>query len=576
MGTSCVDPHRSSMRYNVIQEVREHHPTASRPLGYAWLVSCVAIFAVPSLGRAQVVDRAPIQTLLDWYAPVFGNVGDPARVSGKTILQGVSMGGSLTEGYVVSWRRGATGYLMEQRIWPTACWTGPVGTTQPQTGLNVCEFGKNLALEGDTAAVWSWGGHGAVLGQSFGLIHILRDSSQGWQVDQIIRPPAEAPAFGLDSMALDGGVLALGHQGYPVPGQAPRQGGVFLYERGATGRFELAEILTAPPNPTPHPASRPEGNFSKGMALHGGVLVGAERGHSLIHVFERLHGAWVLTCSVQHTTVNPFNEFGRAIAVDGHSGVMAASEGAAQGRVHVFERDPLTLQWSRTAVLNPLEGGANGLPAYFGTRQGTIAVRGDRIAVGANNGRVNGVPGGVVEVFRRGATGWEREKRLAAPIGNLSSSDFGVNVSLADSRVIVTEAGWEHSPGLWIRRVHVFELSEGDVACTGPGTVGLNVLFDDGDRSHVHLSTYGLGGFGFGYFVAGRPRSPLRLGSGALCVDQVQRLTGPLPFTVAADQLFQTVPHPDPTAPQSTAFQLVYRRQGPTSSVGTTEARFVN
>jgi len=229
-------------------------------------------------------------------------------------------------------------------------------------------------------------------------------------------------------------------------------------------------------------------------------------------------------------------------------------------------------------VLTPLEGGGNGLPAYFGSRHGMIAVRGDRVVVGAYNGRVNGVTTGVAEVFRREATGWVREKRLAPPPGNTlpSGGAFGTNVSLTDGRVLVTEAGWEYAPGLATRRLHVFELSEGDVACDGPGTVGLNVLFDDGDRSHVHLSTFGLGGSGFGYFVAGRPRSPLPLGSGSLCVDQVERLTGPLPFNATADQLFRTVPHPDPSAPQSTAFQLVYRLTDPAATVRTTVARFMN
>jgi hypothetical protein len=59
-------------------------------------------------------------------------------------------------------------------------------------------------------------------------------------------------------------------------------------------------------------------------------------------------------------------------------------------------------------------------------------------------------------------------------------------------------------------------------------------------------------------------------------VDHARRVSGPLVFGSGIDRLYATARHPDPSAPNGTAYQFVFVERSATPRHGTSIARFVD
>jgi hypothetical protein len=353
---------------------------------------------------AQVVERLPVQVIVDELAFQGQALGRVVALDGESLLVANPYGGRLADGYISFWRHSIFGYSYFDRVWPEACFTGPYGSPLPGVGTSSCLFPFSLQVEGGVAVAGSLGGDFVGQSPNLGLVHVLRQRAFGWEAEQYIRgfaDPLNSPIGFGRLVRFDGTTIAMSTIAYRVPGSL-LEGAVQVYERDVHGIFERVATLR-PPTHTGGPPPMSSWAFAIGMDVDHGVMVASEwhQAAERVRVFERGPTGWSLVQTIERA---PFAgvAFGRVLALDSRAGVLAIGEESGHGAVWVYERDVTTQLWQPTAFLTPMEGSSFVYGAQFGW---DLRVRGDTIVVGAPYGALEGRSTGAVDVFRRGPPG---------------------------------------------------------------------------------------------------------------------------------------------------------------------------
>ncbi|MBK6938829.1 MAG: FG-GAP repeat protein [Planctomycetes bacterium] len=90
----------------------------------------------------------------------------------------------------------------------------------------------------------------------------------------------------------------------------------------------------------------------------------------------------------------------------------------------------------------------------------TVALRGNRMVVGVPSADPQGASSGAVYVFERSGGVWTQTAKLIATNG-LANGQFGFDVALSSTRIVVGAPGESNGAGIATGVVHVFELSSG-------------------------------------------------------------------------------------------------------------------
>lgn len=193
---------------------------------------------------------------------------------------------------------------------------------------------------------------------------------------------------------------------------------------------------------TPDPLMDVE-NFGSGVAIDGAWAAVGARGTSqtpgAAAVYEVVGGALVERQWLSASDGAAHNHFGLRLAIDGDTLVVAANRddenGVDAGAVYVFERDGGT--WGETQKLLAADGAAND---WFGS---SVALSGDRLAVGAYQHGIPEVNGGAVYVYLRNPSSglWELDQKLTpSDIG--PGFGFGASVAIDGDTLIAGAPGW--------------------------------------------------------------------------------------------------------------------------------------
>ncbi|MBI1381682.1 MAG: hypothetical protein GC161_11420 [Planctomycetaceae bacterium] len=259
------------------------------------------------------------------------------------------------------------------------------------------------------------------------------------EVLRIENPLAPADgAFG-NAVAISGDRMVVGMYG---TGVAPDVGSAYVFDRDGASWTQSAQLTI--------PDGINGAYFGWSVAVDGDVALVGRRGDGqllskgAVYVFQRASsGTWSQTQKL----VPPAPEawaFGWSISLDG-TRVAIGSKGAGsagpKGRVFVYE-----LEDGQFVLKQKLVPSLDNLSDWFGH---SVALQGDRIAVGANKGGT-----GRAYVFDRQESGTWVQSALLLPPDLSSADEYGYAVALDGDRVAVSAPGhdipWGNHGGIYI------------------------------------------------------------------------------------------------------------------------------
>ncbi len=273
--------------------------------------------------------------------------------------------------------------------------------------------------------------------------------------------PAIDDAFGT-SAAIDGDLAVVGAPGDDNQNGADA-GAAYVFEQSGADWTQIAKLVAT--------GGATQDAFGVSVAIEGETIVvgayAAESLHGAAYVFERCSGAWVEKAKLVHPAGAPLDAFGKQVAIDGGTIVVGAPGDAAcandSGSAWVWVRadpgtpaDPCDDSWTLQTV-TPLLGSNCQAGANFGV---AVAVRVDRIAVGAMHEDAPQGNRGAVYVFERSGTVWTETARLLDAAGT-TGDHLGSEVAL-DGDTLLAAAFEDDAPSMDSGSAHVYVLQGGN------------------------------------------------------------------------------------------------------------------
>jgi hypothetical protein len=384
-------------------------------------------------------------------------------------------------------------YVISRNQGGTSNW-GLVTKLSAADGEAFDYFGESVAISGDTIVVGASGDDDK--GSSSGSAYIF-DRNQGgleqWgQVAKLVAADGAAADFFGEKLSLSGDYIAVGAYGDDDHGL--NSGSVYVFERnqGGAGNWGQAAKLTPPDG-----ANYDE--FGRAVSIDGDTIIAgahndADKGtySGSAYVYARNQGsAWVQVTKLLAADGAASDYFGESVSVSGDSIVVGAygddDKGSGSGSAYVFERNQGGLNhWGQIAKLIAADGAASD---FFGSQ---VSVSGDSIVVGAYGDDDKGSSSGSAYVFERNQGGLNHWGQIAklTPAGGSEHDEFGRVVYINGSSIVVGVYN-DTEYGLYSGAAYIFRL---DMVVTFPDSnlesVVRSALYKpSGDIYHSELST---------------------------------------------------------------------------------------
>jgi hypothetical protein len=192
--------------------------------------------------------------------------------------------------------------------------------------------------------------------------------------------------------------------------------------------------------------------FGRTLAVSGSTMVvgagfksiGGNEDVGEAYVFSDTSGSWIQTAKLTAADGALGDEFGEAVAIDGHTIVIGAPQhtvgtNADQGAVYVFS--DTSGSWTKTAELSASDGQAND---GFGA---VLAVSGSTIGVAEPDHRAGALTGqGAALVFSDTAGTWSQTAELTTsdPTFSLNVGDAFGSIAISGSNIVVGASAHAH------------------------------------------------------------------------------------------------------------------------------------
>lgn len=257
----------------------------------------------------------------------------------------------------------------------------------------------------------------------------------------------------VSAMGEDGG--AAGINGDESSNLAPLSGAIYVFTRDGTGTWSQQAYIKA---------SNPEaGDRIHRVALDGNTLVvgaawedsastgvdgaqddnGAEDSGA-VYIFRRSGVTWSQEAYIKASDTSSGSLFGQSVSVDGASLAVGAGR-ASGGKVYVFGRED-TGSWSQTALLEAAYSDPGDYFGYSVALSGEVlavgAVEEDSASIGINGNQLDNSANraGAAYVFDRNAPGnWSQNAYLKASNNGVGTGEqFGHYVAISGNTVVVS------------------------------------------------------------------------------------------------------------------------------------------
>ena len=298
-----------------------------------------------------------------------------------------------------------------------------------------------------------------------GSVHVYEKRNSTWTRVAVIKhaEPSERQKFGRSlAFNADASVLAVGTEG--VYGAAPSVGAAYVFTRSGNSWQQTAEILPEFTEDWLQFASElalsDDGKtlvvgavYDSGTPDNPGAVVVPSSGAA--HVYKFNGSDWVKTAYIKAANPEEYEAMGSSISLSANGKVLAMvnspyPDTGVQLRARVFAEQGNT--WVEEANL-PL--GVEGYPGY---RQGIVLSRdGSRLVVSNVSDQTDYplLTGGVVHIFKRGASAWQEEAKLKTPYADCVYGG-GLGDSLAmngpGDLVVASDSCDGHGPTVFVRQ----------------------------------------------------------------------------------------------------------------------------
>ncbi len=322
---------------------------------------------------------------------------------------------------------------------------------RPDT-LQSASFGVSVAIDDSIAVVGASGA--SVCGDNAGAVFVYERQPgplvTSWALAaRLVPTPCRADAFFGADVALSGARVLVSASSENFVGEG--ENAAYVFERSADSTWQQTARLTGAPD-------RREGLFAAGVALDGDRAAVSTSGNPNRNDPERAYGGavyvfehdpdtntWARTARLQSDDRSASGLIGGDVALDGPYLAVAASTFFERepGSAYVFRHDPSTDRWREDAHLKDID-------AFFIS----LDLHGATLLVGEGRARDDG--SGAATVYTRGDTSWQQATTLRPSIPYESGS-FGATVALHDGRALIT--GYDEQLGNEInidRVVYVF------------------------------------------------------------------------------------------------------------------------
>jgi hypothetical protein len=314
-------------------------------------------------------------------------------------------------------------------------------------------FGYSAGISGDAMVIGAFIADGVMPGA--GAAYVFERVHGRWIQNAKIfaSDGADGDGFG-SSAAISGDTIVIGAPFAAVSG-VEGAGAAYVFHRESGMWVQQAKL--------PSPDPRDFGDFAGdlGVAISGDTIVVADGAafqppstFGAVSVYTRKGSSWKQTARL---TVDNEPSFATSVAVDQDTVVVGASTGNAgqvafAGAAYVFHRNHgLWSQQARLTADDPTQAAGLGF---------SVAVSGDRVAIGAINAQVGDHLPGAVYVFGRNGDEWKEQAKLAATDG----ADFdllGFRVAISGSTVLAGAENRASGANPAVGAAYVFQPREG-------------------------------------------------------------------------------------------------------------------
>lgn len=292
-------------------------------------------------------------------------------------------------------------------------------------------FGEAVAFDGEHAVVSMRAD--ATNGTAAGAVYVFERDGAAWRESAKLTASdgADFHFFGT-SLDISGSYLIVGAPGHTGGTGDTNRGAAYLFEL-VGGSWQEAQILTLDT-----PAAGDE--FGNSVAVDGTrALVGARgddesaSGGGVAYLYQREGASWVQTAVITASDALEGDGFGWSVALWGDRAAVGApardEDGTSSGAAYVFDRN--ANDWQQIAKLSASEAAQMDL---FGH---SVDLNGSYLAVGAPSLDLADVPvAGAAHVYAQVDGEWSEIARLAPDDGS-PGERFGYDLSLADGYLAI-------------------------------------------------------------------------------------------------------------------------------------------
>jgi hypothetical protein len=343
--------------------------------------------------------------------------GRSVAMAGDLVAVGEGGDGAIGAAYL--YRRQGSDYVPEATLeFPDEI---PVVCPQPGIAGNCPEFGRSVAIQGNTVLV---GARFAPAGdlKRAGAVYVFRKHGTAWQaVEKIVSPvPEDEDNFGR-ALAIKGDLLVV-----TARKTKNEEGAAYIFEYSG-GQWIHKQTLTAS-DPTK------EAYFGQAVDIQGDVIAITARnanpnGAGAFYLFRRSFDGWTEIAKAMPESGKKNDQYGFTIAMAGDTIAIGARRAdpeslsdAGAAYVYTLKEDTVSL----VATLTPGDATAKD---EFGQ---SVAFAGDILAVGAWK---DNAQQGSIYLFRRAGGSWVETGKVTASDG-VAGDEFGYSLAAFGNRMV--------------------------------------------------------------------------------------------------------------------------------------------